>query len=212
MAEQLINKTPMQISQRWRQVLDPNLRKGSWTVDEDQKIVQWVAQKGSQKWNEFAETILTNRSGKQCRERWWNHLREEANQGPWTEWEDNVIIGKRNEMGNKWAAIALQLPGRTENDVKNRWYSTLSKRIARSDLGIPLVFKRGPKKRLLDPVGIEPPPLTGRIPLHLDYLSPNIAHPCDELFEKDFLQPWNSVFLDESMSPIQLRSPRHDEE
>jgi hypothetical protein len=53
-----------------------------------------------------------NRNGKQCRERWHNHLNGQVNKEIWTEKEENVLFSKHQEYGNKWSDIARFLPGR----------------------------------------------------------------------------------------------------
>lgn len=65
------------------------------------------------------------RSGKQCRERWHNHLNPDINKGEWTAYEDEVVIQVHQEIGSRWADIARQLDGRTDNAIKNRWNSTM---------------------------------------------------------------------------------------
>lgn len=58
--------------------------------------------------------------------------REESKQGtrPWTEEEDRLLFRLYKEKGSVWSAIARNFSGRTENNLKNRFYSTL-RRIAR---------------------------------------------------------------------------------
>ena len=72
--------------------------------------------------------MLENRNGKQCRERWFNHLNPTLKHGPWTKEEDYQLIQCQSKLGNSWTKIATYLPGRSENDVKNRWYSASIKR------------------------------------------------------------------------------------
>lgn len=61
------------------------------------------------------------RNGKQCRERWVNFLNPEIKKDPFTLQEDILILEKRLSIGNKWSEIIKEMPGRTENNVKNRF-------------------------------------------------------------------------------------------
>jgi hypothetical protein len=82
-------------------------------------------------WDEVSERI-PGRSPKQCRDRWLNYLAPWIKKGRWTKEEDELIIKSVRKIGTKWSKLATLLPGRTDNDVKNRWYTHLSKRIDRN--------------------------------------------------------------------------------
>lgn len=74
---------------------------------------------GNVKWSEIANQ-LPGRIGKQCRERWFNHLDPGINKGDWSEEENLFLFRAQQQFGNRWCDIAKSLPGRTENAVKNR--------------------------------------------------------------------------------------------
>lgn len=129
-------KTPQQIAERWDKVLNPTLVKGSWTKEEDETIIDFVSKHGTKNWTKLA-TLLPGRIGKQCRERWRNHLDPEVNRSPWTQEEDKILIDLHEKLGNQWVKIAESLPGRSDNCVKNRWNSTLKKQLMYENEGIP---------------------------------------------------------------------------
>ena len=98
-----------------------------WTETEDKSIKSLVNKYGTTSWSLIAKHLGQNRSGKQCRERWYNQLNPEAKKNNWTEEEENILFTKNMHLGNKWADIASFLPGRTLNDIKNHFYSNLRK-------------------------------------------------------------------------------------
>ncbi|KAK8885456.1 hypothetical protein M9Y10_040904 [Tritrichomonas musculus] len=124
---QFPGKTSQQIFERWTKVLDPGLLKGSWTRQEDEVIINFVHTYGCKSWTKLA-SLLPGRIGKQCRERWLNHLNPELNRGPWTPEEDQQLLLLHEQFGNHWSKISYLMPSRADNMIKNRWYSTLSKK------------------------------------------------------------------------------------
>ena len=99
-------------------------KKGNWTVEEDELLLSWVNQKGCMKWTECSK-FMNGRCGKQCRERWVNILNPKIKKGEWTEEEQKTIFQYLPDFTTSWSMMSTVLPGRTENAIKNYFYSSL---------------------------------------------------------------------------------------
>lgn len=114
------------------------ITRGSWNQQEDDLLISAVHQLGPKKWTDIAKFVPT-RTSKQCRERWFNRLCPDIKHEPFEPWEDQIILSKQKEIGNRWSIIARELPGRSTNAIKNRWYSGLKSQhepLAQINLGI----------------------------------------------------------------------------
>ena len=124
------NRSAYDCLAKWQEVAQTAVvkGKGSWTLEEDKMILEMLSLYG-RKWAKIA-SFLPGRHGKQCRERFVNHLNPNLKKGDWTDDEEAVLIAMRQLHGNRWANISRELPGRSDNDVKNHWYSAIKRKFA----------------------------------------------------------------------------------
>ena len=140
-SDKVIGRSAVQCMHRWSKILQPGLVKGPWSANEDEILTKYVEEYGANSWKQCCK-LITGRNGKQCRERWANILQPSLKKGDWTPEEDKIMFEMVQQIGTQWTRIVEHLPGRTENSIKNRYYSTLRK------------YSTTPKKKVCVPVEV----------------------------------------------------------
>lgn len=114
---------------------DKNKKKAGpkvWTKEEDQMLLNMVqSMRMPMKWSIVAQQ-MPDRTGKQCRERYVNHLNPRLKVADWNPVEDATIFHLYNTAGSHWAKMSKMIPGRTDNGIKNRFHN-LRRQLERED-------------------------------------------------------------------------------
>lgn len=104
-----------------------DLRRGPWTLEEDNLLIHYITCNGEGRWNSLAKCAGLKRTGKSCRLRWLNYLKPDVKRGNLTPQEQLLILELHSKWGNRWSKIAQHLPGRTDNEIKNYWRTRVQK-------------------------------------------------------------------------------------
>ena len=123
-------------------------RKGQWSEEEDAFVLKVIAVSPKQpfvQWTDLA-ALLPGKSGKQIRDRWINYLNPSINHLPFSREDDLKLWHGHAELGKRWAEIGEKIfnSTRSENHIKNRWYSAAFKKFIASEFGNSAYIKVSP--------------------------------------------------------------------
>nr|XP_043628870.1 transcription factor MYB8-like [Erigeron canadensis] len=109
------------------------LHRGAWSSEEDQLLVNYIQAHGEGQWRALPSKAGLLRCGKSCRLRWMNYLRPGIKRGNFTTEENDLIIRLHSLHGNRWSHIASEIPGRTDNEIKNHWNAHIKKKLLQNE-------------------------------------------------------------------------------
>jgi hypothetical protein len=187
-AEKFENKNARQCQTRWQNILDPNRVKGPWTKEEDMKLMELVKKFGAEKWSNIS-SYLPGRLGKQCRERWFNHLNPEVRKTGWSKEEEWMLFLLHRKYGNSWSILSEKIPGRTDNTIKNHWNSIMKKNI----VGINNQYQEMIK---------------GKSKEEIEEIEKNIIEKCNKSMYKDY----NEYYQEKAKSFPMLKNKKKNKE
>ncbi|KAI8533813.1 hypothetical protein RHMOL_Rhmol10G0038400 [Rhododendron molle] len=173
-----------------------NVKRGLWTPEEDAKILAYVGNNGVGNWTLVPQKAGLNRCGKSCRLRWTNYLRPDLKHDNFTPEEEQLILDFHQAIGSRWSLIAKQLPGRTDNDVKNHWNTKLKKKL--SKMGIDPVTHKPFSQILSDYGKISSLPNTRNPIPSPNNMQVSVSGPTFLPMESSISKPFPQQFQDES--------------
>ncbi|CAH8348932.1 unnamed protein product [Eruca vesicaria subsp. sativa] len=114
--------------------MNMGMKRRPWRNEEDKILANFIKKEGEGRWVTLPQRAGLLRCGKSCRQRWMNYLRPSVRRDDITSDEEDLILRLHRLLGNRWSLIAGRIPGRTDNDIKNHWYTYLSKKLLREGI------------------------------------------------------------------------------
>lgn len=147
-----------------------------FTSDEDAKLIEIMRLQQFTSWEKVAKD-LPDRTARQCRDRWLNYLSPNIRKDPWLWAEDKLLVEKINEMGTHWSNIAKYFVGRSDNHLKNRWYSYLRNRVVFDPSGRYVLVDHPPAEHAATMSTEQVIPLATSIAPDADFWDLRLLHP-----------------------------------
>ncbi|KAJ7781492.1 hypothetical protein B0H16DRAFT_1710692 [Mycena metata] len=95
-----------------------------WTPELDQKVIDAVRQYG-QCWSLVAKYVSPHLAPGQCSARYLRTLDPTLHRGAWSSEEDERLKAAVAGYGKAWSEVATVVPGRTNEQCRDRWLSIL---------------------------------------------------------------------------------------
>ncbi|CAL1371539.1 unnamed protein product [Linum trigynum] len=186
------------------------VKKGPWTADEDRKLVNFIVTQGQCCWRAVPKLAGLRRCGKSCRLRWTNYLRPDLKRGLLNDAEEQLVIQLHSRLGNRWSKIAAELPGRTDNEIKNHWNTHIKKKLIK--MGIDPITHRPLDDQEKQSSGVTESENSALLPKGSHCSSENgsidddESRPLDPNQTSEQLLGWSSAPLDEVEFPNHIES------
>lgn len=103
------------------------------TKQEDSSLISIIEKHGFKNWKsvsfELRKKYKICRTPKQCRDRWFNNLKIEKNNEPFSAGEIDTLVELYTQLGPQWSKISQLMVNRTENQLKNFINATVRRNI-----------------------------------------------------------------------------------
>ncbi|KAI3502226.1 hypothetical protein L1887_30258 [Cichorium endivia] len=181
------------------------IKKGAWSEEEDNKLRLYIQRYGHRNWRALPKLAGLARCGKSCRLRWMNYLRPNLRRGKFTKEEENVIVGLHKKIGSKWSVMAAQLPGRSDNEIKNHWHTHLKSLVKEDQIAIEIEQVGSSKSSKTNPNGCEEKTSNlesqEEVGILLKVLSPGLPSPSATSEESQFWFSDSSYAVSNNVAP-----------
>jgi hypothetical protein len=108
-----------------------HLAKKKWTSEEDRRLLMLVYGSQGRNWKKIANKFA-NKTGAQCSYRFSKLVTSGTNGVKWSKYEDIQLLELVEGHGQNWVAIASKLPGKSAEDIKQRYVAKLNPKLKRS--------------------------------------------------------------------------------
>ena len=132
-----LGHSPADCFVHWMNHCDPFINHTPWTLEEDTRLFQIVTRCHARRWVAIAAELNTGRVPIQCIQRYVRYLETQYNFRSWSEQEDATLLESVRKQGRKaWNLVAKDLPGRTANQCRSRYFQALQQQGKKGRWGV----------------------------------------------------------------------------